>query len=58
MTFTNLSELIIYFRFKNNKLPYYLQHLPFHDNTNTYTHTIKKTQQNIYQLKPNHEYAK
>ncbi len=51
-----LQEFKFYFKFINNKLPYYLQNLPFNKNT-IHSHTTR-TQHNIHQMKPNHEYAR
>ncbi len=51
-----LQELKFYFKFKNNKLPYYLQNLPFNRNT-THSHATR-SQHNIHQMRPNHEYAR
>ncbi len=33
-----LQELMFYYKYKNNKLPHYLQTLPFHTNTKTHDH--------------------
>ncbi len=33
-----LQELKFYYKYKNNKLPHYLQTLPFHPNTKTHDH--------------------
>ncbi len=33
-----LQELEFYYKYKNNKLPHYLQALPFYPNTNTLDH--------------------
>ncbi len=33
-----LQELKFYYKFKNRKLPHYLQSLPFHPNTRTHDH--------------------
>ncbi len=33
-----LQELKFYYKYKNNKLPHYLQSLPFHPNTRTHDH--------------------
>ncbi len=45
-----LQELKFYYKYKNNKLLYYLQSLPFHLNT--------ETQHNIHEAKTNHNFAK
>ncbi len=47
-----LQELKLYDKYKNNKLPNYLQNLPFEANTKT------RIQHNIHQPKTNHVYAK
>ncbi len=36
-----LQELKFYYKFKNHKLPHYLQSLPFHPNTRTHDHEIR-----------------
>ncbi len=51
-----LQEFKFYFKFINNKLPYYLQNLHFNRNT-TYSHATR-IQHNIHQMRPNHEYAR
>ncbi len=51
-----LQEYMFYFKFIDNKLPYYLQNLPFNRNT---THSnATRTQTNICQMIPNHEYVR
>ncbi len=52
-----LQELKLYYKYKNNKLPYYLQNLPFEPNTKTHDHATC-LQHNIHQPKTNHVYAK
>ncbi len=52
-----LQELKFYYKYKNNKLPYYLQNLPFKVNTSTHIHATR-IQYSIHQYKPNHVYAK
>jgi hypothetical protein len=52
-----LQEFKFYYKFKNNKLPYYLQNLPFNPNTNTHNHNTRR-QYDLRQMKPNHEYAR
>jgi hypothetical protein len=52
-----LQILKFYYKFKNNKLPYYLQNLPFINNTAIHTHATR-TQHNIHEIKPNHEFAR
>ncbi len=53
-----LQELKFYYKFTNNKLPYYLQTLPFNSNTNNTHNHNTRTQYNTQQRKPNHEYAR
>ncbi len=36
-----LQELKFYYKYKNNKLPHYLQALPFHSNTQTHDHNTR-----------------
>ncbi len=36
-----LQELKFYYKYKNNKLPHYLQSLPFHPNTRTHDHDTR-----------------
>ncbi len=52
-----LQELKLYYKNKNNKLPYYLQNLPFELNTITQDHSTR-IQHNIHQPKTNYVYAK
>jgi hypothetical protein len=52
-----LQELKFTYKYKNNKLPYYLQNLPLHPNTDTHNYETR-TQHNIYHPKTLHEYAK
>ncbi len=52
-----LQELKFYNKFKNNKLPYYLQLLPFSPNTETHDHATC-IQYNIHQPIVKHTYAK
>ncbi len=54
-----LQEYKFYFKFKNNKLPHYLQNLPLNGNINVHSHATR-TQNNIGQIimKPIHEYAR
>ncbi len=52
-----LEEYKFYFKFKNNKLPHYLQSLPLNGNINEHSHATR-TQNNIGQMKPIHEYAR
>ncbi len=52
-----LQELKLYYKYNNNKLPHYLQNLPFEPNTNTHNHSTC-IQHKIHQPKINHVYAK
>ncbi len=52
-----LQKLKFYYKYKNNKLPQYLQSLPFHHSTETHDHTTH-IQHNIYEVKTNHAFAK
>ncbi len=52
-----LQELKFYHKYRNNKLPHYLQTMPFHFNTDTHNHATR-IQYNIHQPRANHEYAK
>ncbi len=52
-----LQELKFYYKYKNNKLPYYLQNMPFHPNTDTHSYPTR-IQYNLHQYKIKHEYAK
>ncbi len=52
-----LQELKFYYTYKNNKLPHYLQSLPFHPNTETHNHATH-IQHNIHEAKTNHTFAK
>ncbi len=56
IVFTGDMEFKFYFKFINNKLPHYLQILPFNRNT-THSHAAR-TQHNIRQMRPKHEYAR
>ncbi len=51
-----LQKFRFYFKFITNKLPHYLQNLHFNRNT-THSHA-RRTQHNIRQMRPNHEYAR
>ncbi len=51
------QELKFYYKFENNKLPNYLQKLPFIKITSLREHDTR-SQHNIHQMKSNHEYAK
>ncbi len=52
-----LQELKLYYKYKNNKLPHYLQNLQFEPNTKTHDHATH-IQHNTHQPKTNHVYAK
>ncbi len=36
-----LQQIKLYYKYKNNKLPHYLQALPFHPNTRTHDHNTR-----------------
>ncbi len=52
-----LQELKFYFKYKNNKLPHYLQSLPFQPNTETHDHATR-IQHNIHHPMSKHAFAK
>lgn len=52
-----LQQYKFYYKFKNNKLPFYLQILPFDSNVNAHNHDTR-SQHNIRQMRPYHEYAR
>ena len=52
-----LQELKFYYKFTNNKLPYYLQNLPIKPNTHIHSHATR-SQHDIHLIKTKHEYAK
>ena len=52
-----LQELKFYYKFKNNKLPQYLQNLPIRPNTDMHNHATR-TRHDIHLNKTYHEYAK
>ncbi len=52
-----LQELKFYYKYKNNKLPHYLQSLPFHPNIETQDNATR-IQHNIHEAKTNHTFAK
>ncbi len=52
-----LQELKLYYKYKNNKLPHYLQNLSFQRNTKSHDHATR-IQHNIHQPKTNHVCAK
>ena len=52
-----LQELKFYYKYKNNKLPHYLQSLTFQPNTDTHAHATR-IQHNIHQPITKHVFAK
>ncbi len=52
-----LQELKFYYKYENDKLPYYLANLPFSTNTSIDSPATRR-QNKIHLFKPNHEYAK
>ncbi len=52
-----LQELKFYFKYKNNKLPHYLQSIPFHPNTETHDHATRISHK-IHQTICKHAFAK
>ncbi len=52
-----LQELKFYYKFRHNKLPHYLQQLPFHYNRDIHNHETRQ-KNNLHVQKTNHEYAK
>ena len=52
-----LQELKFYYKYKNNKLPHYLQALPFYPNTKTHDHDTR-IKHNIHHPKGKHVFAK
>ncbi len=52
-----LQELKFYYKYKNSKLPHYLQSLPFQPNSNAHDHATR-IQQGIYQPMRNHVFVK
>jgi hypothetical protein len=52
-----LQELKFYYKYKNNKLPHYLQSLPFHPNTEIHNHETR-TKHNLHQPISKHSFAK
>ncbi len=52
-----LQELKLYYKYKNKKLPHYLQNLHFKDNTSTHFNATR-IQHKIHIFRPKHEYAK
>ncbi len=57
MDILKLQELKFYYKYKNNRLPYYFQSLPFHYNLETHQHNTH-IEQNIQVGRTVHEYAK
>ncbi len=53
----HFQELRCCYKYKNNKLPHYLQSLPFYPNTETHDHATR-IQHNIHEAKTNHTFAK
>ncbi len=52
-----LQELKFYYKYKNNKLPHYLQTLPFHPNSKTHDHDTR-IKHNIHHPTGKHVFAK
>ncbi len=52
-----LLELKFYYKYKNNKLPHFLQALPFHPNTRTHDHNTR-IKHNIHHPIGKHDFAK
>ncbi len=52
-----LQQLKFYYKYKNNKLPHYLQALPFHLNTRTHDHNTR-IKHNIHHPIAKHIFAK
>jgi hypothetical protein len=52
-----LQELKFYYKFKNNKLPHYLQSLPFHPNTEFHDYATR-TRHNLHHPVSKHTFAK
>ena len=52
-----LQELKFYYKYKNNKLPHYLQNLPLECNTDIHNYATR-IQHKLRELKTDHEYAK
>ncbi len=52
-----LQQLKFYYKYKNNKLPHYLQALPFHPNTRTHDHNTC-IKHNIHHPIAKHIFAK
>ncbi len=52
-----LQQLKFYYKYKHNRLPHYLQHLPIIHNRDIHTHETR-ARDNIHTIKTNHEYAR
>lgn len=52
-----LQELKFYYKYRNNKLPYYLQNMPFNYNIDTHSYATR-IRLNIHHPRAKHEYAK
>ncbi len=52
-----LQELKFYYKYKNNKLPHYLQTLPFNPNSKTHDHDTR-IKHNIHHPRGKHVFAK
>ncbi len=52
-----LQELKLYYKYKNNKLPHYLQTLPFHPNAKTHDHDTH-LKHHIHPPRGKHAFAK
>ncbi len=52
-----LQELKFYYKYENNKLPHYLQILPFHPNTKTHDHDTR-IKHHIHHPRGKHVFAK
>ncbi len=52
-----LQELKFYYKYKNNKLPHYLQTLPFHPNSKTHDHDTR-IKHNIHHPRGKQVFAK
>ncbi len=57
MTFLSYRNTNFTLNLKITKLPHYLQNLPLNGNINAHSHATR-TQNNIGQMKPIHEYAR
>jgi hypothetical protein len=52
-----LQELKFYYKFKNKRLPFYLQSLPFINNATLHDHSTR-IRDEIHTHRPEHEYAR